>query len=293
MKTKELLCVALISENGKRYDAEIYSDGTFKREDGEFCRLTPHEFETIQVLARRSSREKMLTVVANDVVPYREGDKEPEAYIENLLPYTEADFLLPEEKTKSSVPAAADESEGDPEMIDEMLQQQMEEPDEADIKERPASNPDATADTDTREVETPNEENSTASAEEPAPESKAKSKKKAKKEKRAGSKAPVILAIILVLLLLCGAGFGLGYINGYINVGPLQSTSEVSSAPESTSSEETVEPTPTPVPPKTEINLTINAMEGAEVSGSTDVGVNENAQPESEPATSSSAEQAP
>lgn len=85
----------------------------------------------------------------------------------------------------------------------------------------------------------------------------------------------------------------LGYINGYINVGPLQSTSEVSSAPESTSSEETVEPTPTPVPPKTEINLTINAMEGAEVSGSTDVGVNENAQPESEPATSSSAEQAP
>ena len=54
-----------------------------------------------------------------------------------------------------------------------------------------------------------------------------------------------------------------------------------------------MEPTPTPVPPKTEINLTINAMEGAEVSGSTDVGVNENAQPESEPATSSSAEQAP
>ena len=183
MKTKELLCVALISENGKRYDAEIYSDGTFKREDGEFCRLTPHEFETIQVLARRSSREKMLTVVANDVVPYREGDKEPEAYIENLLPYTEADFLLPEEKTESSAPAAADESEGDPEMIDEMLQQQMEEPDEADIKERPTSNPDATADTDTREVETPNEENSTASAKEPAPEPKAKSKKKAKKEK--------------------------------------------------------------------------------------------------------------
>lgn len=288
MKTKELLCVALVSENGERYDAEIYTDGTFKKADGEIYRLTPHEFEIVQVLARRANREKMLTVVANDVVPYREGDKEPDEYVENLLPYTETDFLLPGERVRVAA-SVADQSEGDPEVIDEMLQQQMDETDEGGAKKKSASGSDAVNNGNEGEAETANDVSSHP-IEETAPQINSK-KKKAKKEKRSGSKAAVILVVMFVLLLLCGAGFGMGYIKGYINVGPLHGVSEPGSTITSSSSEATVQPTPSPVPPKTEINLTINAVDGAEVSGSTDVGVNEGGQSTSESEEPTSTEQ--
>lgn len=289
MKTKELLCIALIADNGDRYDAEIYKDGTFKNKKGEIQKLSPLQFENVKVLHRRSEREKMLIVAANDVVPYRDGDKEPEKYVENLAPLTEEDFLLPEERrlpldmvTADAVApaeqfeagkaeAAKDEPAASIEPIEDASESEV-----AKDKKRKKK--------DKKEKEREKTQQGAADNDEPQPEDEPSAEPKKKK------KAPVLL-VILLLLLLCGAGFGIGYMNGYFDLNMLPGI--VSEEPGGVSSETpaataTPEPvaTPTPVPPKTEINLTINAMDGAEVSGSTDVGVNEDTEgePEATPA---------
>ena len=281
MKAKELLCIALISDGEKRYDAEIYSDGTFKNEDGEFYRLSPEEFKVAQVLARRANRERMLTVVANEVVPYRDGDAEPEPYTENLLPYTEEDFMLPAESDAANATSASYQVTDDADAIDEMLQQQMEDQME-EGEPAPLSQTDSGA-TDKTDKETEQVEKETETTVQEA---------EAPKPKRKGHKVAIIIGVLLALIVLCGVGFGLGYINGYFNLGPLQSSTSVvsSSVDDQLGSDSTTsEPASAPaqLPPKTEINLTINAMEGAEVSGSTDVGVNEDAQEEVSSATTS------
>ena len=99
MSEKELLCVALVTENGERYNAEIYQDGTYLARDGSYLRLTELEFEHAKVLTRRAEREKRLVQVAKEIVPYRKGDMPPEEYIEDIAPYSEEDYLLPEERT--------------------------------------------------------------------------------------------------------------------------------------------------------------------------------------------------
>lgn len=58
MSEKELLCVALVTENGERYNAEIYQDGTYLARDGSYLRLTELEFEHAKVLTRRAERER-------------------------------------------------------------------------------------------------------------------------------------------------------------------------------------------------------------------------------------------
>lgn len=281
MKPKELLCIALIAENGNRYDAEVYTDGTFKNQKGEIQKLTPLQFENIKVLQRRSDREKMLIVSANEVVPYREGDEEPTPYKENIAPLTEEDFLLPEERPLPMDMVVPDE--GPSEMPTNPTPNAVPDDGAASAKEQETTKPkpkDKKSDSKEKaEANSKNEEADETAKQEPKP---------PKRKKR----LPVILVIILLLLLLCGAGFGIGYMNGYFDLNMLpgvvteeleqiteqndKATSEQTATPAPEQQEAVPTPTPTPVPPKTEINLTINAMDGAEVSGSTDVGVNEN-----------------
>lgn len=277
MKPKELLCVALIAENGKRYDTDVYTDGTFLNQEGEYQKLTPLQFETLKVLMRRADREKMLILAANDVIPYREGDKEPEPYTESIEPFTEDDFLLPEERELPADMVTADrklpEIPGLPKIAEKK-------PDTVLAPE--SGNPEAT-----QNKAGESEDGQT----EIKPEEVQKPAAKPKKKKR----LPVVLIIVVLLLLLCAAGFGIGYMNGYFDMNMLPGVvmeelgeitgnkSEPAPQPAVTpvpTPEQLPTPTPTPVPPKTEINLTINAMDGAEVSGSTDVGVNEDGTPD-------------
>lgn len=291
MKPKELLCIALIAENGKRYDAEVYTDGTFKNQEGEYEKLTPLQFENIKVLQRRADREKMLIVAANDVVPYREGDKEPEPYTENIAPLTEEDFLLPEERQLPADMVVADKIAPDLPAIP-LKKEKSDSHKEADAKKATPDEPKINKKNEAAE------KTETGAEKETEPDSKEAAEKvpsKPKKKKR----VPIVLVIILLLMLLCGAGFGIGYMNGYFDLNMLpgivmdgleQVTGKnetvanqpaVTPAPTPTQEQEPA-PTPTPLPPKTEINLTINAMDGAEVSGSTDVGVNEENQTDAE-----------
>lgn len=95
-------------------------------------------------------------------------------------------------------------------------------------------------------------------------------------------KIPVI-PIIIVAILLGIAGFYFGYVSGGFNLEMLpgiisgqtnEPPAEPTPGPVATA---TPDPTPeaTQAPPKTEINLIIDATDGAQVSGSTDVGTNE------------------
>ena len=61
MGEKELLCVALVTENGERYNAEIYQDGTYLARDGSYLRLTELEFEHAKVLTRRAEGKEART----------------------------------------------------------------------------------------------------------------------------------------------------------------------------------------------------------------------------------------
>lgn len=307
MKPKELLCIALIAENGKRYDAEVYTDGTFKNQEGEYEKLTPLQFENLKVLQRRADREKMLIVAANDVVPYREGDKEPEPYTENIAPLTEEDFLLPEERQLPVDMVTADKD----------LPKLPQIPTKKKEEQPPVSDEDKTKETKEPEKTDKNKgidekggsEKVTEPEQESKPESKENTEKAASKPKKK-KRFPIVLVIILVLLLLCGAGFGIGYMNGYFDLNMLpgvvmEELEEVTGNGDSHASqpaetpaptpvqEQEPTPTPTPLPPKTEINLTINAMDGAEVSGSTDVGVNEDDQAATEQNSSETTSSAP
>lgn len=274
MKPKELLCVALIAENGKRYDTDVYTDGTFLNQEGEYQKLTPLQFETLKVLMRRADREKMLILAANDVIPYREGDKEPEPYTESIEPFTEEDFLLPEERELPADMVTADRKLPEIPGLSK----------DADKKPETALEPESGTSETTQNTASENED---GQAETQPEETVAKPKKK--------KRLPVFLIIIVLLLLLCGTGFGIGYMNGYFDMNMLPGVvmeeleeitgnkNEPAPQPAVTpvpTPEQLPTPTPTPVPPKTEINLTINAMDGAEVSGSTDVGVNEDGTPD-------------
>lgn len=314
MSEKELLCVALVTENGERYDAEIYQDGTFLAKDGSFQRLSELEFEHAKVLTRRAEREKKLVQVANDIMPYRKGDMPPDEYAENLAPYTEEDFLLPEERklpedmvtpdnesgkivspkaddqkdAKTPVPESADEPHGvDTENISEGNKLSEKEQKSIDAQKKELAKK-AKKERKKKERAATKAEKASTSSNADVAQSGAKEiyvdEDAAKKmmESPKPKKIPII-PIIIIAVLLCAAGFYFGYASGGLKLDMLpwfgngvdvvQPYEPTPGPLETASPEPTVEPTP--APPKTEINLIIDATDGAQVSGSTDVGTNE------------------
>lgn len=319
MSEKELLCVALVTENGERYNAEIYQDGTYLARDGLYLRLTELEFEHAKVLTRRAEREKRLVQVAKEIVPYRKGDMPPEEYIEDIAPYSEEDYLLPEERTlpedmvepdkepdalaqvkdvevKVSFTDAAptdtpkgndlknDEGEQklsakEQKRIDAQKKKLAKQAKKRRVREEKAAEKaekveqkESAADTD--------EDNKQSDAKEEiyVDEDAAKQMMEAPRKK----KIPVV-PIIIIAILLGIAGFYFGYVSGGFNLEMLpgiisgqtnEPPAEPTPGPVATA---TPDPTPeaTQAPPKTEINLIIDATDGAQVSGSTDVGTNE------------------
>lgn len=318
MSEKELLCVALVTENGERYNAEIYQDGTYLARDGSYLRLTELEFEHAKVLTRRAEREKRLVQDAKEIVPYRKGDMPPEEYIEDIAPYSEEDYLLPEERT---LPEDMVEPDKEPDALAQVK--------DVEVK---VSFTDA-APTDTpkgNDLKNDEEEQKLSAKEQKRIDAqKKKLAKQAKRQREKDEKAAVkaeknrqkelqaeinknnkqldteeiyvdedaarqmmeapkkkkipVIPIIIVAILLGIAGFYFGYVSGGFNLemlpGIISGQTNEPPAEPTPGPVTTAAPDPTPeatqAPPKTEINLIIDATDGAQVSGSTDVGTNE------------------
>lgn len=287
MNAKELLCIALMAENGQRFHAEVYTDGTVRKEDGEVFKLPSLQLENVKVLTRRANREKMLAVAANDVLPFRDGDAAPKPYMENIAPLTENDFLLPEER-KLSIDTILGEITVDAECRKPKMEnvaiadmqraaERLEHPKEELPKSEPENQTATVAQDEKKNLYDENKPKS--DSQEMAPvEDVSENDIKKQATASANPKRLLILAIIALGLLLCCVGFGFGYVTGYMDLpGSIASTVQNWRPSEDGGAESmaTPEPTVAPTPPKTEINLTINAMDGAEVTGSTNVGANE------------------
>lgn len=318
MSEKELLCVALVTENGERYNAEIYQDGTYLAKDGSYLRLTELEFEHAKVLTRRAEREKRLVQAAKEIVPYRKGDIPPEEYVEDITPYSEEDFLLPEERTlpedmvepdktpdtlaqkdavevntssTDTVPTdmvkdnSSEIDDGERKLsakeqkhIDAQKKKLAKQAKKRRIREEKAAEKAKKVEQKESATEVDEDNKQSDVKEIYVDEDAAKQMMEAPRKK----KIPVGL-IIIVAILLGIAGFYFGYVSGGFKLEMLPGiisgqTSEPPAEPTPSPLEtSTPEPTPqaTQAPPKTEINLIIDATDGAQVSGSTDVGTNE------------------
>lgn len=322
MSEKNLLCVALVLESGQRREAKIFEDGTYRIGNGPYMKMEAQEFEMARILERRSQRTHWLMANAYEIEDVKVGSEPPVDYVEDLGPFTEADFLIPDtpivpkeavapEEEKNEAPGkrkkflffggkkkakAAPEpaaAEKVPDTADESPTAKWvtEEP-SAPTKEggapadTPAAEPvteaEVTADTEAtpsdaakpdekpeqkshgkkkkgrgkgeKQAEAPKEDKDTAQAEEPPPPAKEPQKKK-----------PVwfVWVLIACVLLAVLGWFGGNAVREHMGMEPPAPFS----APEPT-------PEPTPAPPaRPQIYITIDATEGAEVSGSADVDV--------------------
>lgn len=324
MSEKNLLCVALVLESGQRREAKIFEDGTYRIGNGPYMKMEAQEFEMARILERRSQRTHWLMANAYEIEDVKVGSEPPADYVEDLGPFTEADFLIPdtpivpkeavapeEEKNEApekrkkflffggkkkgkptyepaaaeKVPDTADESPTAKWVTEEPSVPIAENSIPADASttaaepvtgaETPADTEQTSADAakpdeqpehkthgkkkkgrgrDKKQAEAPKESGDTAQTEEPPAPTKEPQKKK-----------PVwfVWVLIACVLLAVLGWFGGNALREHMWVDP--------PAPVSTP-EPTPEPTPAP-PARPQIYLTIDATEGAEVSGSADVDV--------------------
>lgn len=311
MNKKNLLCVALVLEGGQRREAQIFEDGTYRIENGPYKKMPAAEFEMARILERRSQRTHWLMASAYEIEDIKASSEPPADYVEDLGSFTEADFLIPDGpiKVPNAEGAAADEPEqkkfrlfGKKKKVKKEKAEDKKPADIADEAETakwetetpPPPVESAPADAEDEKPAPPEETakkiEDTAAAPEPEAEpTKRGSKKKKDKKKKKGAdkqaegdaaqkdaeppaeeapqkKRTWLVWVVIVCILLAVIGwFGGNAVREQMGIG--------NPTPISTP-EPTPEPTATPAPPaRPQIYLTIDATEGAEVSGSADVNV--------------------